>query len=100
MKPAWIPSDRWGLQSYSVSVTDVSLSLSLPVWEVLESRDMAGVIQICFLAPARALAPERHKHRNHARLAPPEASCKPSHPAPSAPGAEEHQIPNLFQVYL
>lgn len=78
------------MQSDSVSVTGVSLSLSLLVWEGLESRDVAGLIQICFLRPAWALAIERNEHRNHARLWAPEASCKPSHPRPTAPVGEKH----------
>lgn len=90
-----------GTQSYSLSVTAAFLSLSLPVWEVLEGRGTAGVNQICFLVPARALAPERREHRNQARLGPPRSLLQtqppPSH---SSGGRKLSQISNLFQVYL
>lgn len=73
------------MQSDSLRVGGISLPLSLLVWEVLEHRDMARLSQICFLRPAQSLAMERSEHRNRAGLWAPEASCKISHPHPTAP---------------
>lgn len=75
------------MQSDSVSSPVGPYQCPLLVWEVLESRDMAGFGRICLLRPVQGLAMET-EHRNPAGLSP-EASCKPSHPRPTAPVGEK-----------
>lgn len=77
----------------------MSQPLSLLVWEVLESRNMARLSQICFLRLARSLAMERSGQRNHAGLQAPEPPTNLATPVHSSCGRKMSQIPNLFPIY-
>lgn len=89
------------MQPDNVSVTGVSLPLSLLVWEVLESRDIARLSQFCFLEPARSLATERREYSNRASGTEGPRSLLQTQPPPShsSCGRKPSQILNLFQIY-